>query len=116
MSRIARARRIVNSTRPPAADWPAWTDDGTWELGPEPADQQWAAENLDESFDSEPPDDHIPTDPADPEPAAAEPDWEAMARESWALHCLEQGVEPFEPAATADAVAREAADAYGHIS
>jgi hypothetical protein len=116
MSRIARAQRIVNATRPPALDWPDWTDDGTWELGPDPADQQWAAEHLDGSFDSEPPADHIPADPDEPEPAEPEPDWDAMARESWALHCLEKGVEPFDPDLIADADARDEADAYGHIS
>jgi hypothetical protein len=32
----------------PADDWPSWTDQDTWELGPEPteADAAWAAANL----------------------------------------------------------------------
>jgi hypothetical protein len=34
----------------PAEDWPSWTDADTWELGPDPADSQWVAENLNEDW------------------------------------------------------------------
>lgn len=34
----------------PADEWPPWTDEDIWELGPDPADSQWAAENLNDDW------------------------------------------------------------------
>jgi hypothetical protein len=45
-----------------AAEWPAWTDEVRFELGPDPADAQWAAENLNDTYDFDGP---IPDDVLD---------------------------------------------------
>lgn len=34
-----------------ASNWPEWTDEGFWELGPEAADALWASENLNTEWD-----------------------------------------------------------------
>jgi hypothetical protein len=43
MSRAAGRSRFAS-----AADWPPWTDADTWELGPDPSDEdrRWAADHL----------------------------------------------------------------------
>ena len=38
-----------------AAHWPAWTDEVRYELGPDPADAQWVAENLNTDWHSQEP-------------------------------------------------------------
>ena len=102
---------------PPAADPWAPFDGFTWELGPDPDDARWAAEHLSEGFDTETPADVFPAEPeppADtPDAETPEPDWDAMAREAWATHCLERGVEPFDPYLVADTPARGETSAYG---
>jgi hypothetical protein len=33
------------------AEWPSWTDEIRLELGPDPEDARWAAENFNDGFD-----------------------------------------------------------------
>src|SRR5262245_46624171 len=102
--------RPVNvHARPTASDPWAPFDGVTWELGPAPDDARWAAEHLSEGFDSEPPADTFPAE-AEPAPGAPdgegpEPDWDALALEAWAAHCLERGVEPIDPDCAAEMAA-----------
>jgi hypothetical protein len=60
----------------PAAEWPSWTDEDRYELGPDPDDIRWAAENL---SDDEP----VPDDVLD-----------LLADEAAALDRLERGLRP----------------------
>ncbi len=64
----------------PAYDWPAWTDDATWKLGPDPDDARWWSEQNDSwDADDEPPDSW----------------WDERAGESEALDYLERGLRTF---------------------
>jgi hypothetical protein len=66
----------VHSARPAARDWPAWTDADTIELGPDPADDAWHADqSTDPHFDGPTPDDARDAD-------GPEPDWDALAEDS----------------------------------
>jgi hypothetical protein len=65
MLRVASRRNSVNASasRPPALDWPTTPeiDAVVWSLSPE--DQRWAAENLNDGYDSETPADFVFPDP-----------------------------------------------------
>ena len=85
MTTLAIPRRPVHSTPvvcPAALDWPSSpeVDGDTWELGPDPADDQWHAEqSADWHFDGPTPDEVLD---------GPEPDWDALAEESAALDRL----------------------------
>jgi hypothetical protein len=65
----------------PAEDWPAWTDEDSWELGPDPADAKWAAENLNDDWHA---DEAVPDDCYD-----------RRAEEFQARDLYERGILPF---------------------
>jgi hypothetical protein len=46
---------LRRKSTPPASQWPEWTDADRWELGPDPADARWAAENLNDDYDHDGP-------------------------------------------------------------
>jgi hypothetical protein len=65
-----------HDTPSPADQWPAWTDEDTWEQGPDPEDARWWAEQ-NESWDTDDdrPDSH----------------WDERADESAAQDRMERG-------------------------
>lgn len=97
MTTIFDSTRPVKVTRPFAAGVLRHTA----------ADERWWAENAPSNtrdFDVE----------SRPAPLP-EPDWDAMAREAWAQHCLDQGLDPFDPDVIAQAIEPEESAAYDRI-
>ena len=79
----------ARSTRPAAQGWPSTPEvDGfTWELGPDPADAQfWAEQNPDHHTTEETPAEALGDGP--------DPDWDALAEESAARDSYERGHRP----------------------
>jgi hypothetical protein len=68
-------RNAQGADKRPAADWPDWVDDHTWELGPDPEDARWAAENLNADG-----------------PAPGDPIWDRWAEEAKAVERHERGL------------------------
>lgn len=80
MTTLTPPRPSVKTTRPAALAWPAWTDADAIELGPDPADDQWHADQSDQwHFDGPTPDEVLD---------GPDPDWDALAEESVALDRL----------------------------
>jgi hypothetical protein len=76
MATLIAPRPAVKATRPAAPE----VDGFTWEIGPNPADDRWHAEqSTDYHFDGP-----TPVEVLD----APEPDWDALAEESAALDRL----------------------------
>jgi hypothetical protein len=76
MSKVrSKARRGFAS----AAEWPEWTDAHTWELGPEPTDEdrRWHAEQDDDG------------------PAPDDPIWDEWAEEAAHQDLTDRGYRPF---------------------